>query len=239
MTPYDRRQVLKTLALAPVMGVLPSLLKAEAAGAGLIAANVCMLSKEVTEGPFYVDPKLIRADITEGVAGTPLALRLQVVNADCTPIVGARVDLWHCDAAGSYSGVQNLGGGADTTGQTFLRGTQMTDALGVAAFQTIYPGWYQGRTVHMHYKVILDDSAVLTSQIFFDEAISDTVYAQDAAYGGRGQRGSLNATDAIAQQAGEGAMCEVSSQGAAMVASLVVGVNPDASTGGLWKSIFG
>lgn len=238
MTPYDRRQVLKTLALAPVMGVLPSLLKAEATGAGLIAANVCMLSKEVTEGPFYVDPKLIRADITEGVAGAPLALRLQVVAADCSPIVGARVDVWHCDAAGAYSGVQNMGG-PNTTGQTFLRGTQMTDAAGIAAFQTIYPGWYPGRTVHMHYKVILEGNAVLTSQIFFDEAVSDRVYAAGGAYGGRGGRDRLNADDRIALTAGEGAICETSTAGGVMTASLVVGVNPDAQSGGLLKAIFG
>ena len=239
MTPYDRRQVLKTLALAPVMGVLPSVLKAEATGAGLIAANVCMLSKEVTEGPFYVDPKLIRADITEGVAGTPLALRLQVVDADCSPIAGARVDVWHCDATGAYSGVQNLGGGADTTGQTFLRGTQMTDAAGIAAFQTIYPGWYRGRTVHIHYKVILEGNAVLTSQIFFDDSLSDGVYASGAAYSARGSQDVATADDSIAQQAGEGAVCEISSQGGMMTASLVVGVNPDAQSGGLLKAIFG
>ncbi len=227
MPQLNRRNILQTLALAPVMGVLPSLLKAEATGAGLIAANVCMLSKEVTEGPFYVDPKLIRADITEGAAGTPIALRLQVVSADCTPIVGARVDVWHCDAAGAYSGVENLGGGADTTGQTFLRGTQMTDAAGIAAFQTIYPGWYRGRTVHIHYKVILDDSAILTSQIFFDEAVSDGVYAADTAYAGRGARDMLNASDNIAQEAGDGAVCEVATEGGMMTASLVVGVNPD------------
>ncbi len=239
MTPYDRRQMLKILALAPVMGVQPSLLKAEAAGAGLIAANVCMLSKEVTEGPFYVDPKLIRSDITEGVAGTPLALRLQVVNEDCTPIVGARVDVWHCDADGAYSGVQNLGGGPDTTGQTYLRGTQMTDAAGIATFQTIYPGWYRGRTVHVHYKVILADNAVLTSQIFFDEAISDEVYSYGAAYVVHGPFVIGNADDGIAQEAGAGAVCEVSTANGVMTASLVVGVNPDAQSRGLLKAIFG
>ncbi len=240
MTTLDRRNLLKTLAAVPLMGVLPSMLRAEAASAGLIATDVCMLSPELTDGPFYVDPKLIRSDITEGVAGAPMALRLQVVNAECVPVVGARVDVWHCDAVGAYSGVANLGGGPDLTGQTFLRGTQSTDAAGVATFQTIYPGWYSGRTTHIHYMVILEDNTVLTSQIFFDEAVNDSVYAGNAAYDRAGAvRDMLNANDNIAQDAGDGAYCTVETSGAGMTASLVVGINPDAASGGILKAIFG
>jgi protocatechuate 3,4-dioxygenase beta subunit len=239
MAELDRRTLLRALALAPVASLIPATLRAEAAQAGLISADVCMLSKEATEGPFYVDPKLIRADMTEGKPGVAMALRLQVVNADCTPVAGARVDVWHCDASGAYSGVKNLSGGEDTTGQTFLRGTQSTDEQGIASFETIYPGWYSGRTVHIHYKVILDDNAVLTSQIFFDEAVSDQAFAADPAYQDRGARNMTNAQDSIAQDAGDGAYCTVETVGGQMTASLVVGINPDASKGGLINWLFG
>jgi len=111
----------------------------------------CVLSPEMTEGPYYVaaDAK-IRKDIRGGVPGTPLALKLGVANvATCKPIAGAAVDIWHADAGGVYSDEQQN----NTVGQTFLRGVQPTNASGIAAFTTIYPGWYQGRTVHIHVKV--------------------------------------------------------------------------------------
>jgi protocatechuate 3,4-dioxygenase beta subunit len=145
----DRRSLLKALTVAPAAIVLPFAVRAEADRAGLISTDVCLLQPELTEGPFYVDPQLIRSDITEGRPGLPMQMRLQVVDAACTPVEGARVDLWHCDAQGAYSGVRNLRGGPDMTGQTFLRGTQITDATGVASFQTIFPGWYPSRTTHM------------------------------------------------------------------------------------------
>lgn len=242
LSTLDRRTVLKALSLAPVIAAtLPAALRAEANKAGLISTDVCLLQPELTEGPFYVDPKLVRADITEGRPGLPMVVRLQVVDADCTPIVGARVDVWHCDAAGAYSGVRNMGG-ADTTGQTFMRGTQMTDKAGVATFQTIFPGWYRGRTTHIHYKVILQDNAVLTSQIFFDEAVNAAIYDDHAAYGATaGARYTSNADDGIAADAGAGAFAKVrmTEPDGAMEAALVVGVNPDGSTTGLldwlWK----
>lgn len=235
LTTLDRRTVLKAMSLAPLMATLPDILRADAAKAGLISTDVCLLQPEVTEGPFYVDPKLIRADITEGRPGLPMALRLQVVTADCAPVIGARVDVWHCDASGSYSGVENMGGD-DTTGQTFLRGTQMTDAAGIAAFQTIFPGWYPGRTTHIHYKVILADNTVLTSQIFFDEAVNMTIYDDHQAYDRQDQtRNSFNADDSIAQEAGTGAIAKVrmTEPDGAMEAALVVGISPDGQSSGL------
>lgn len=231
----DRRTVLKALSLTPLMAAHPAAMWAEANKAGLISTDVCLLQPEVTEGPFYVDPKLIRADITEGRPGLPMALRLQMVAADCTPIVGARVDVWHCDAAGSYSGVQNMGGD-DTTGQTFLRGAQMTDAAGTVAFQTIFPGWYPGRTTHIHYKVILANNTVLTSQIFFDEAVNTAIYDDHAAYADGGSaREVLNAGDGIAVRAGAGAIAKVrmTEPDGAMEAALVVGINPEGAATGL------
>ena len=241
LSTLDRRTLLKALTFAPVAAAVPGAVLAEVQAAGLISTDVCMLSTEVTEGPFYVDPKLVRSDITEGRPGLPMALRLQVVTADCQPVTGARVDVWHCDAAGSYSGVQNLGGGADTVGQTFLRGTQATDSTGVATFQTIFPGWYSGRTTHVHYMVYLDEKTVLTSQIIFDEAVNQAIYEDHAAYAREGGRDMLNAADSIAAEAGDGAYARVkmTEPDGAMEAALVVGINPEGGSSGLldwlWK----
>jgi len=109
------------------------------------------------------------------------------------------VDVWHCDAAGQYSDVSDAG--FNTVGQKFLRGSQVTDANGIATFTTIYPGWYSGRTVHIHFKVRPNDNQVFTSQLFFDEAVSDEVFA-NAPYAAKGQRNTRNANDGIYQQGG-------------------------------------
>ncbi|WP_246212638.1 hypothetical protein [Marivivens donghaensis] len=101
---------------------------------------------ETTEGPYYIEPELVRADITEEKTGVPLKMQIQVVDANCTPIPDARVDIWHCDAQGNYSGYANQGsdGTVNTEGETFLRGTLMADESGIVSVDTIYPGWYRG-----------------------------------------------------------------------------------------------
>ncbi len=240
LSTIDRRTVLKALTLAP-LAMLPGGLATRAETAGLISTDVCQLQQEVTEGPFYIDPKLLRSDITEGKPGLPMQLRLQVVTADCVPVVGARVDVWHCDALGVYAGVQNMGDGGDTSGQTFLRGTQQTDNAGTVTFQTVFPGWYRGRTTHVHYKVFLDAQTVLTSQIFFDEAVNAEIYAEHPAYARQAERDMLNAEDGIAADAGDGAYARVkmTEPDGAMEAALVVGISPDGGSAGLldwlWK----
>jgi protocatechuate 3,4-dioxygenase beta subunit len=243
LSTLDRRSLLRALAASPLAVALPAAVQAEVAAAGLISSDVCILQKEATEGPFYVDPRLVRSDISEGKAGLPMQLRLQVVNADCSPVVGARVDVWHCDAQGVYSGVKNLGGGVDATGQTFLRGTQNTDSAGIASFQTIFPGWYPGRTTHVHYKVFLNDKTVLTSQIFFAETVNDAIYQDNEAYERAGGRDMLNAQDGIAQEAGVGAYAAVklTEPDGHMQADLVVGISPEGGSAGLldwlWKKV--
>jgi len=227
MTATPRRALLRALALLPVgLAVRPDW-TARAAEAGLVAANVCLLSPETTEGPFYLDPRLVRRDITEGRPGVPLGLTLQVVDGDCRPLAGARVDVWHCDAAGDYSGVRQPGG-ANTVGETFLRGTQATDGAGVAAFATIWPGWYRGRTPHVHFKVFLDDRTVLTSQLFFPEVAGAPIYRAAAPYAGRGAPDTTNARDGIARRAGGAAVAQVTGDVSGMAAALVVGIDPDA-----------
>jgi protocatechuate 3,4-dioxygenase beta subunit len=156
----------------------------------------CTLTPEATEGPFYLDINDVRQDITEGKAGAPLALSINVVDAsECRPITDAAIDIWHCDAAGQYSGVQG------SNGTTFLRGTQLTDATGTATFDTIYPGWYQGRAVHIHMKVHVEENVVHTGQLFFDDALSDTVY-RNGPYDSRSARDTRNEDDSIFSDAG-------------------------------------
>lgn len=176
--------------------------------AAATAAQVvnCVVTPELTEGPFYVDEKLDRSDIRSDSAsnrasdGTPLVLNIGVFQAStsqCIPLAGATVDVWHCDAAGVYS---------DVTGNTqdFLRGSQVSDQSGQVKFTTVYPGWYQGRAVHIHFKVRLNKDGKnyeFTSQWFFDEAMNDEVFAQ-APYSSRGRRTTMNANDGIFRQSG-------------------------------------
>jgi protocatechuate 3,4-dioxygenase beta subunit len=168
-------------------------------------SSSCVLTAALTEGPYFVDEKLnrsdIRADPVTGVvsAGVPLALTFtvsRVANSACTPLTGAYLDVWHCDAAGIYSDESANG----SSGRKFLRGYQITDASGVAQFTTIYPGWYSGRAVHVHFKLRLFAGTTktyeFTSQFFFDESLTSTVHASTP-YNSRGTRNTLNSTDGI------------------------------------------
>ena len=173
----------------------------------LTAVPDCVVRPALTEGPYFVDTQLNRADIRSDPAngaiseGALLSLAFvvsQVGNNVCAPLEGAVVDVWHCDAAGVYSGVSDPG--FDTSSQQFLRGYQVTDRSGRAQFTTIYPGWYPGRTVHIHFKVRTNATGgqayEFTSQLFFDEALNDQVLAQPP-YAARGQRNTFNSEDNI------------------------------------------
>lgn len=169
--------------------------------------GVCVITPQATQGPYWFDPKLERADITEGRAGVPLKIAFKVMDgAGCIPLADARVDIWHCDASGLYSGYAGQGPTGSTEGQTFLRGHQATGVDGVVRFETIYPGWYRGRAPHIHVKVFLDDAGtgnVLTCQLFFPDALSEWLYANAPNYIRAGEtRDTLNRTDGIAQGQG-------------------------------------
>lgn len=166
-------------------------------------AGSCELAPEGAEGPFYFDVDRLRRDITEDRDGAPLELGIRVRAAGgggCEPTADAIVDVWHTDAAGAYSGF--TGGGppgsadADTEGETFMRGAQPTDGEGIAVFETVYPGWYPGRTPHIHAKVHLDASTLLTTQLYFDEAISRRVYSRPP-YASRGAADVTNSADGL------------------------------------------
>ena len=195
----------------------------------------CVLTAALTEGPFFVDEKLNRADIrsdpvTGAVsAGIPLALTFnvsRVANNACTPLTGAYLDVWHCDAGGVYSDVSG-------SSQKFLRGYQITDANGVAKFTSIYPGWYRGRAVHIHFMLRLyagtTRSYEFTSQFFFDDALTDSVYTLSP-YASRGTRDRRNSNDGIynslstTEKAGLTLMTSKTPSGYAGVISLGVNV---------------
>jgi protocatechuate 3,4-dioxygenase beta subunit len=203
----------------------------------LLDADVCVITPEVTEGPYYFDPQLVRADITEGRPGVPVVFRLQVVDQSCKPLEDARVDIWHCDASGLYSNYAGQGDDhahpTSTEGETFLRGTQMADPRGIVEFTSIYPGWYRGRTTHVHFKVFLSDSNVLTGQIFFPDALSEYIYGNVAPYSDRGaERDTLNDGDGIAQSASRASFAAVKEEEDNYLVSLIIGVDPEATSAG-------
>ncbi len=172
----------------------------------------CIVKPQQTEGPYFVEEKLNRSDIRSDPAdgsvkqGVPLRLVFHVSQVDgrsCKPLTGAIVDVWHCDALGVYSDVTDRS--FNTVGKKFLRGYQVTDPNGIVEFMTIYPGWYQGRTVHIHFKIRTDSASgrdyEFTSQLYFDDSLSDQIYAQPP-YAAIGQRTLKNDEDGIFQEGG-------------------------------------
>lgn len=232
------------------------------------ATQMCVLTREQTEGPYYIDVDLIRSDITEGKEGLPLTLDLTVLNATtCQLLPDATVEVWHCDAAGDYSGfsgsLPNMQGeppGSDsgspppmrpggpppggsggpppggmmpgsgpamrntpTNDLVFLRGGQVSDAAGRVTFQTIYPGWYRGRTVHIHLKVHAGGQEVHTSQMFFDDATSDEVFGSQP-YAAHAGRDTMNATDGIFQAGGQQGLLALTKTDRGYTGTLTLGV---------------
>jgi protocatechuate 3,4-dioxygenase beta subunit len=159
--------------------------------APLDEANSCTAVPETTEGPFYIDTDRVRSDIREDREGVVLRITLRVRGgAECAPVKDAVVSIWHCDAEGSYS----------ASGETYLRGEQVTDADGVVEFVTIYPGWYRGRAVHVHLKVLPGGNTEVTTQLFFDEAFTDSVFAREP-YRSAGERDVRIEGDGVYSQA--------------------------------------
>jgi protocatechuate 3,4-dioxygenase beta subunit len=193
-----------------------------------------------TEGPYFVDEKLNRSDIrtdpTTGATspGIPVALKMVVVRADasCAPVQGAVVDIWHADATGKYSDIASEG----TSAKKYLRGLQATDANGAASFTTIFPGWYSGRAVHIHFKVRVFSGSSTTyefnSQLFFDPATTDTIY-ETSAYSSRGTPNVANSADNIYGSDGSKLLVALSPNGSGGYdGTFVVGLSGLPATGG-------
>jgi protocatechuate 3,4-dioxygenase beta subunit len=198
-------------------------------------SSSCVVRPELTEGPYYVDEELERSDIrsdpSDGTIrpGALLALTFNVSSAAsnaCSPLAGAIVDVWHCDALGVYSDVSDPS--FNTTGKKFLRGYQVTGSDGVARFTTIYPGWYQGRAVHMHFKIRSAASAgsayEFTSQLFFDDSLTDQVHATEP-YASKGQRTLRNSGDAIYNGGGSQLLLDVTGTADGYAATFNIALN--------------
>lgn len=194
----------------------------------------CMVKPQQTEGPYFVDEKLNRSDIrsdpTDGSVkqGVPLRLVFHVSGVDgrsCKPLRGATVDVWHCDALGVYSDVTDRS--FSTVGQKFLRGYQVTDTNGTVEFVTIYPGWYQGRTVHIHFKIRTDSASGrdydFTSQLYFDDSLTDQIHAQPP-YAAIGQRTLRNDEDGIFRGEGEQLMVQLTKDAEGYMGTFDIGL---------------
>ena len=200
-----------------------------AATAAAVATTLpsCIVRPALTEGPYFVDEKLDRSDIRSdpatGVVRPGAILNLnflvsRVSGSACTALSGAMVDIWHCDALGVYSDVDGA------RGQKFLRGFQNTDASGSAKFLTIYPGWYPGRAVHIHFKIRPTSSSEFTSQLFFDDAMSTQVFAQ-APYAQKGTQGmTRNTSDGIFNQSAGKLSLSVTKSGDVYSATFDIGL---------------
>ena len=229
-----RRQALTLLGASGAALLARSTLFDDLPRAAAATGPSCVARPEQTEGPYFVDERLNRSDIRSdpgaGVtkAGIPLLLALTVSSLRdraCRPLPGAQVDLWHCDADGVYSDVTDPH--FRTVGQRFLRGYQVTDREGAVRFTTIYPGWYEGRTVHLHFKVRTDPASakgyVFTSQLYFGDAFSDRVFAR-APYAGRGERKVRNADDRIFRQGGRELILDPTPNGEGYAATFGLGL---------------
>jgi protocatechuate 3,4-dioxygenase beta subunit len=228
-TTMTRRQALSLLAVTTSGTLIGRDVLAQASateGALITGADICVITPQVAEGPFYFDPALERSDVTDGRPGMPTAVRLQIVDEQCRPLPGARVDIWHCDALGLYSGYPNQLGGVDTTGERFMRGTQFADDRGVVEFATVYPGWYPGRTPHIHFKIFVAETTVLVGQLFFPDEVSDRIYAMVAPYTQRSGRDTFNAGDGIARRAGAASVAEVEELPESYLAQMIIGIAP-------------
>ena len=262
----DRREALKLMAAAgavALVGCDRGNAATTSSAAGRVAASAstatttaalpgCVVRPELTLGPYFLDNQLNRSDIRSepgtGAAkpGVPLVVEFnvsQITNGQCLPLKGAMVDVWHCDADGIYSGVVDQGEGFNTVGQKFLRGHQITDDKGVARFTTIYPGWYPGRAVHIHFKVrapwapgakVTDATKQydFTSQLFFEESQNDKVFAQ-APYNRKGPRDRMNESDGIYRQSGGSLLVKVAAADQGYAGKFDIGLDlSDVSVGG-------
>lgn len=178
-----------------------------AASSDTATSGSCTQMPTEVEGPYpypsgEINNPLQRVDVTGGQQGVPLSLAFTVVNVNngCAVLANARVDIWHCNKDGYYSGYGSQTGGVLGTqsyvGETWLRGYQLTDAEGIASFTTIYPGWYQGRATHIHLEVFVNNVLKKTGQITFSETISDAVHTSSL-YAAHGINTTRNTDDGI------------------------------------------
>jgi len=167
------------------------------------SSGSCTVSPEETDGPYPLytsrGSSIQRVDITDGKTGTPLHITINILNTNnsCQPLANARVDIWHCDKDGYYSGYSNRGylGTQDNTALVFCRGLQYSDTAGQVKFTSIYPGWYEGRVTHIHAQVYVNDKLKCTTQIAFPDDVNTAVY-KTTLYSAHGQNTSVTKNSA-------------------------------------------
>lgn len=230
--PISRRNMLQII----VAGGFSLLTSCGFASQNKATSNLaCVVTPEQTEGPYFVDEKLMRSDIrfdpTDGSIqeGQLLTLAINVFKTGknaCTPIKDAIVDIWHCNAEGVYSDAKDRS--FDTRGRKFLRGYRLTDEQGAVKFFTVYPGWYDGRAVHIHFKIRHTDASgkqhEFTSQLYFDDRLNDEIFAQ-APYAGKGVRKTNNSNDRIYEGGGQQLMLKPIKTADEYMATFEVGLN--------------
>jgi protocatechuate 3,4-dioxygenase beta subunit len=223
-----------TTAASIAAGTTAPTASAAATTGGVVATPSCIVRPALTEGPYFVDEKLNRSDIrsdpTTNVVKPGLVLALtfnvsRVSSAACLALQGAQVDVWHCDALGVYSDASDPS--FNTKGQKFLRGYQLTDASGKAGFTTIYPGWYQGRAVHIHFKIRTSTASGavsdFTSQLFFEDTQNAQVFAQSP-YSQKGTGWMKNAQDGIYTGGGDKLLLKPTPSGTGFAATFDIGL---------------
>jgi protocatechuate 3,4-dioxygenase beta subunit len=234
----SRRQLIRLIQASATVTLAGYLANQAALGkpknpAATVQKISCVVKPQQTEGPYFVDERLNRSDIrtdpTDNLVSKGTALRLifhvsQVGGNSCKPFSGATVDLWHCDASGVYSDVSDRS--FNTQEKKFLRGYQVTDKNGTAQFITIYPGWYPGRAVHIHFKIRTDaatqKSYEFTSQLYFDDLLTDKIHAQSP-YSSKGQR-LKNEQDGIFQDGGKDLILRLSKDEKGYVGTFDIGL---------------
>jgi protocatechuate 3,4-dioxygenase beta subunit len=152
----------------------------------------CVVTPSETAGPFPSLSNLVRSDVREDRSGTPLILTVRVVDASsaCAPVSNASVEIWQCDAEGSYSEY------GSERAETYLRGVQTTNSAGEVTFTTIYPGWYQGRATHIHLEVTINGVSRKVTQMAFPETVNNAVHTSGV-YSTRGRNPMSNSSDGI------------------------------------------
>jgi protocatechuate 3,4-dioxygenase beta subunit len=175
----DKRTFLKSTALLGITAALPSR-DILSGGAPASSQATCTLIPSETAGPFPLDLTTntfyFRQDVREDRIGVPLKVRMRIVGADnCAPMPNVRVNIWHCDKEGQYSGYDNSMNPGQA-GKTYLRGYQIADANGEVEFLTIFPGWYPGRVCHIHFQVYVSTSYSAVSQLTFPQDAKQTLY---------------------------------------------------------------
>jgi protocatechuate 3,4-dioxygenase beta subunit len=215
----ERKDFIKGMGIAGVASLIPFAKNANAAlDNGSNTLSTCTLTPTETAGPYPLSgtsltvSSITRTDMTGGQTGLLLTLTITVQNLSCTPLSGVRIEVWHCNASGYYSGYVNTPGGApsiDYTSANWLRGSWTTDSNGQVTFTTIYPGWYIPRATHIHAEAYIGSTLYATTQFCFPDAINTTVNTTVSPYSTHGANSTVNATDQVFSDSNNGYTTEL------------------------------